>query len=102
MISLMSGNSRVLLTIDERGNWAQLYYPFPGLHQHLVRARLGIFDEDAKSFAWVGLGAEPRTEAGYLGESNVARTRIGAHGLDLVLDDLVHPNLDLVIRRIRI
>jgi alpha,alpha-trehalase len=100
MISLLSGNSRILLTVDERGGWAQLYFPYPGLHQQLQQTRVGLFDEATKDFSWVDQEGDPPVEAGYLEESNVARTRLQRLGLDVVLDDMVHPNLDLIVRRI--
>lgn len=100
MISLMSGNSRILLTVDERGTWAQLYYPHPGLDQHLLRARVGLYDEDSTEFAWLDEGGEAPIEMAYLEGSNAGRTTLRRLSLDICLDDMVHPNLDLVIRRI--
>lgn len=100
MISLTSGNSRILLTVDERGSWAQLYYPRPGLHQQLQQARVGLYDVTARTFSWVDQGGEPPLEMGYLEDSGVARTRLQRLGIGITLDDMVHPNLDLVIRRI--
>lgn len=100
MISLMSGNSRILLTVDERGSWAQLFFPYPGLQQQLQQTRVGLFDVADKSFVWVDQGGEAPLESGYIGESNAARTKLHRNGLDVTLDDMVHPNLDLVVRRI--
>jgi len=100
MISALSGNSRILLTIDERGSWAQLYYPYPGLHQQLRESRLGLFDEASKEFTWVDHGGHAPLEVTYLEGSNAVRTRLQRLNLDLTIDDMVHPNLDLVIRRV--
>lgn len=102
MISLLSGNSRILLTVDERGSWAQLYYPHPGLHQHLLRARLGLFDASSKEFAWLDQTLGGPTAMVHLADSNVGRTQLQCLGVEIELDDMVHPNLDVVIRRIRI
>lgn len=102
MISLLSGNSRLLLTVDESGNWAHLYYPYPGLHQHLLSSRLGFFDETSKQFQWVGQDGQSHTRSGYLGGSNVGRTNLHLLDLEVTLDDMVHPNLDVIIRRITI
>ncbi|MEA3190359.1 MAG: hypothetical protein QOD77_941 [Thermoplasmata archaeon] len=102
MISLTSGNSRILLTVDERGSWAQLYYPRPGLHQQLQQARVGLFDADTDSFSWVDQGGEAPLEMGYLEESGATRTRLQRLGVHITLDDMVHPNLDLIIRRITV
>lgn len=102
MIALLSGNSRILLTVDERGSWVELYYPHPGLHQHLQESRLGLFDEETKALTWVDQEGEPPVEMSYLERSNAARTRVRRLALDLTIDDMVHPNLDLVIRRVTV
>ncbi|MEA3204133.1 MAG: hypothetical protein QOI63_1813, partial [Thermoplasmata archaeon] len=100
MISLLSGNQRLLLTIDERGSWAQLYFPHPGMHQQLQQARVGLFDEATQEFTWVDQEGEMPEEMRHLEASNACRTRLRRMGLEVTLDDVVHPNLDLVIRRI--
>ncbi len=100
MISLLSGNQRVLLTIDERGSWTQLYFPHPGMHQQLQQSRVGLYDEDTKAFTWVDQEGDMPVEMRYLEDSNASRTRLRRMGLDITFDDVVHPNLDLVIRRI--
>lgn len=102
MISLLSGNQRVLLTVDERGAWAQLYFPRPGMHQQLQQARVGLFDEATKAFTWVDQEGEMPEAMQYLESSNACRTRLSRMGLEVTLDDVVHPNMDLVIRRIAI
>ena len=102
MIALMSGNSRILLTIDERGGWSELYFPYPGLHQQLQHTRVGLYDVAAKEFEWVDQGGEPPVEMGPIEASNGARTRVRRMGLDVTMDDVVHPNVDLIIRRITV
>lgn len=100
MISMLSGNGRALLTLDERGAWEQLFYPYPGLHQQLEHARLGMYDHGSEAFTWVDQEGDAPVEMGYIGASNVCRTRLERLGLAVTLDDLVHPHLDMVIRRI--
>src|SRR5439155_8268836 len=58
MITLLTGNSKILLTIDEKGQWSNLYYPYAGQYQHLRSVKLGIFDEDEETFAWLGDDAD--------------------------------------------
>ncbi len=100
MITLLSGNSRILLNIDDHGRWSQLYHPHPGMFQHLHDARLGIFDEAGEKFQWLGEeGAEP-VRQGYLEDSNAARSVYETLDLEVDVDDVVHPNMDLVIRRV--
>jgi GH15 family glucan-1,4-alpha-glucosidase len=102
MISLMSGNPRILLTIDERGGWSELYFPYPGLHQQLQHTRVGLFDVEAAAFEWIDQGGEPPVEQTPIESSNAARTRLKRLGVEVVLDDIVHPNVDLIIRRITV
>lgn len=100
MIALLAGNQRVLLTIDERGSWTQLYFPHPGMHQQLQQARVGLFDEESQAFTWVDQEGDLPFEMHHLEDSNACRTRLRRMGLEVTLDDVVHPDLDLVIRRI--
>ncbi len=100
MISLLAGNSRILLTVDEHGGWTDLFYPYPGLHQQLRHARLGIYDEGAKAMSWVDQDGDPPTHVGYIEGSNATRVVLERLGLNVTLDDMVHPDLDIVIRRI--
>jgi hypothetical protein len=30
VITMLTGNSRVLLTVNQNGEWNELFYPFPG------------------------------------------------------------------------
>ncbi len=100
MIHALSGNGRALLTVDGRGGWKQLFYPYPGLHQQLEHARLGLFDEETETFSWVDQEGDPPVEQGHAPDSNVARTVLERQGLTLEINDMVHPDLDMVIRRI--
>ncbi|HLE95841.1 MAG TPA: hypothetical protein VI997_00590, partial [Candidatus Thermoplasmatota archaeon] len=104
MITLLAGNSRVLLTVDEHGDWSNLYYPFAGQYQHLREVRLGVFDVDAGEFTWLGKGRAAddvgRVRQGYLHDSNCMRTVHTRPGLEVTVDDVVHSNHDLIIRRL--
>ncbi len=102
MISMLSGNGRALLTIDERGGWEQLFYPHPGLHQQLQHARLGLYDEDQDRFTWVDQEGPPPVEMTHLERTNICRSRLERMGLTLTVDNMVHPHLDMVIRRIQV
>lgn len=101
MISLLAGNSRILLTINENGGWEQLYYPYPGLHQQVRRVRLGLRDEADGRLMWLDDdGNEPNQE--YLQDTNVCRCTYERAGLQVTVDDAVHPDRDLIIRRIAV
>lgn len=101
MITLLTGNSRVLLAVDEVGNWTYLYYPYPGQFQHLRQSSLGLFDQDAGTFTWVGHHGW-RTHQRHAESCNVGLTEHEGWGVRLALEDMVHPDLDVVIRRMRI
>ncbi|HVL49452.1 MAG TPA: glycoside hydrolase family 15 protein [Candidatus Thermoplasmatota archaeon] len=101
MITLLTGNSRVLLAVDEAGNWSQLYYPYAGQYQHVRETKLGLYDADNEEFAWLGSpGNGWRVEQEPVAHSNGAVTRHLGDGLTVEVTDMVHSNHDLIIRRI--
>ena len=102
MITFLTGNSRILLTIDEKGHWSNLYYPYAGQYQHLRQTRLGVYDETEETFAWVGDDAAWRVEQDYHRGANAARTIYNGPHVDVEVIDTVHSNHDLVIRRITV
>lgn len=102
MITLLTGNSRILLTIDEKGNWSNLYYPFAGQYQHLRSVKLGLFDETEDGFSWLGDDPAWTPEQDYYKGSNATRTIYVGPMLDVEVIDTVHSNHDLVIRRITV
>lgn len=102
MITLLTGNGRILLTIDEKGNWSNLYYPYAGEYQHLRTVRLGLFDEATEEFAWMGEDPAWRVEQGYYQGSNAGHTMYTGPFADVEVVDVVHSNHDLVIRRITV
>ncbi|HUR69684.1 MAG TPA: glycoside hydrolase family 15 protein [Candidatus Thermoplasmatota archaeon] len=102
MITFLTGNSRVLLTIDEKGHWSNLYYPFAGQYQHLRAVKLGVFDVAEDTFAWLGEDASYAIEQDYYQGSNAARTFYNGPLLDVEVVDTVHSNHDLVIRRVSV
>ncbi|MCI4345271.1 MAG: hypothetical protein L3K07_00730, partial [Thermoplasmata archaeon] len=57
MITQLTGNGRVLLTLNEYGEWSELFYPYPGQFQHLREFRLGIYDVAKSRFVWLGEGS---------------------------------------------
>ncbi|MEE9236479.1 MAG: glycoside hydrolase family 15 protein [Thermoplasmata archaeon] len=97
MISLLMGNSRVLLAVDENGDWLYIYYPYAGQFQHLLDSRRVIYDVDDGSLFWLGReGWE--VDQGYEDETNVGWSRARGHGLEVRTHDMVHPDRDLVLR----
>jgi glucoamylase len=102
MIVHLAGNGRVLLTINEDGEWNDLFYPYPGQFQHLREMRLGLFDEERRQFAWLtGAGGWLAPTAVTVGEDGAQRTWSG-DGVVLTVRDRVHPNHDLVVRTVEI
>lgn len=105
MITQLAGNGRVLLTLNDDGEWSGLFYPYPGQFQHLRDARLGIYDVNARRFSWLRRDS-PGFTPKMAGPREAARTPItewtGGDGLSIRLQDFVHPNHDLVIREIRV
>ncbi len=103
MITQLVGNGRVLLCVNEDGEWGSLFYPYPGQFQHLREARIGIYDVGARRFQWLRRDAGMSLTLG--GPKDAARTPISqwtSPDLSIRIQDAVHPNHDLVTREIRI
>jgi oligosaccharide amylase len=102
MITQLAGNGRILLTVNGDGEWNQLFYPYPGQFQHLREMRLGVYDVPGRRFDWLrtGNGFSVRQEPS--GPANFPESRWKGHGLSIRVEDLVHPNHDLVMRIIRL
>jgi len=102
MITEVTGNGRVLLTVNENGDWNELFYPFPGQFQQLREARVGLFDVSSSKFAWLrrGNGYELRQEP--FGPGHLPESVWSGHGIRMSVRDHVHPNHDLLARVFRI
>ncbi len=102
MITELSGNGRLLLTVNENGDWNELFYPYPGQFQQLREARLGLFDVRAGTFTWLRRGnGFGLTQAPY-GPGHLPESVWTGHGITLTVRDQVHPNHDLVARTFHI
>jgi alpha,alpha-trehalase len=101
MITQLAGNGRVLLTVNDSGEWNDLFFPYPGQFQHLREMRLGLYDVDQRSFRWL------RPRNGF--QLEVPPSVVGSfptsvwtgHGITLSVEEIVHPNHDLVLRILR-
>ena len=102
MITELSGNGRLLLTVNENGDWNELFYPFPGQFRQLREARLGLFDVDSARFAWLRQGNGFEIRQAPFGPGHLPESVWSGHGVTISVRDLVHPNHDLVARRFRI
>ncbi len=102
MITQLTGNGRLLLTVNENGDWNELFYPYPGQFQQLREARLGVYDIPAQRFAWLrrGNGYEIHQEPS--GPGHLPESTWTGHGLRIGVRDHVHPNHDLVARVLRV
>jgi oligosaccharide amylase len=102
MITEVTGNGRVLLTVNENGDWNELFYPFPGQFQQLREARVGLFDVSSSKFAWLrrGNGYDVRQEP--FGPGHLPESVWSGHGIRLSIRDHVHPNHDLLARVYRV
>lgn len=98
VISLLVGNSRVLLAVDERGDWRYLYHPYAGQYQHLLESRRMVFDVDQGRLTRVGDDAW-EVRQGYEEGTDVAWSQATEEGLEVGTRDMVHPNRDLVLRQ---
>ncbi|EQD53027.1 glycoside hydrolase 15-like protein, partial [mine drainage metagenome] len=102
MITGLTGNGRLLLTVNEDGNWNELFYPYPGQFQHLREQRLGIFDVPAARFDWLRRGNGYQVEQVAHGAGHLPESHWSGHGISIVVRDHIHPNHDLVSRVYRL
>ena len=102
MITELSGNGRLLLTVNENGDWNELFYPFPGQFQQLREARLGLFDVRAARFAWLRRGNGYAIHQEPYGPGHLPESLWSGHGVRISVRDHVHPNHDLAARVFRI
>ncbi len=102
MITQVAGNGRLLLTVNENGDWNELFYPYPGQFQQLREARLGLFDVRAGKFAWLRRGNGYAIEQRPFGAGHLPESRWTGEGLQLSVRDHVHPNHDLLVRVVRL
>ncbi|MCA1813809.1 MAG: glycoside hydrolase family 15 protein [Halobacteriales archaeon] len=100
MITLLTGNGRLLLTLNGDGEWSQLFFPHPGHFQHLREARLGLWDVQAQEFSWLRREAGWKMSQGYPAAGGACLTRADKDGVDVEIADHTHPNHDMVIRRV--
>ncbi len=98
MITLLTGNSRVLLAVNEKGDWVYLYYPYAGQFQHLLECRRGIFEADEGELSWIG-GEGWEIEQGYEERTNVGWSLARGHDLEIRTRDMVHPDRNLLLRQ---
>jgi oligosaccharide amylase len=102
VITQVTGNTRVLLTVNQNGEWNELFYPFPGQFQHLREMRLGVFDVRGGRFAWLRRGNGYEIHQAPYGSGQLPDSVWTGHGLTLSVRDHVHPNHDLVVRVLRL
>jgi oligosaccharide amylase len=102
VITELSGNGRLLLTVNENGDWNELFYPYPGQFQQLREARLGLYDVGSSRFAWLRRGNGFDIRQNPYGPGHLPESVWTGHGISIAVRDHVHPNHDLVARRFRV
>jgi oligosaccharide amylase len=100
LITQLAGNGRVLLTLNESGEWNDLFFPHPGQFQHLRGMRTGLFDVDRRTFFWLRPGNGFLHAEQAADPENFPSTTWKDHGLTVRVEDIVHPNHDLIIRSV--
>jgi oligosaccharide amylase len=101
MITQLTGNGRVLVTIDETGEWAGLFYPYPGQFQHLRETRLGLFEVGERKFHWLRDQGAFHLSSEFPPPGHAPRSIWSHDGLSISVEDFIHPNHDLIIRVVK-
>ena len=99
---LVVGNGTILVNIDRNLNVRDLYYPHVGLHNHVngYPNRIGVWVDG--QFSWLGntwatsLGYRPGSMTTDCHASN------GRLGIGLRFNDIVHPEMNLFLRRVTV
>ncbi len=102
MITQLAGNGRILLTLNDTGEWEDLFYPFPGQFQHLREHRLGLWDEGSSRFHWLKPGNGLAYQGPLPGVESYPTTVWTGDGLTLATEEIVHPNHDVILRVVRV
>ncbi len=102
MITQLTGNGRILLTLNAGGEWNDLFYPYPGQFQHLREARLGLYDVTDHRFGWLRPGGPFEIAQVPDSSASVPETRFRGMGVEVKVAEHVHPNHDLIVRLVRL
>ena len=100
----ISGNSSMLACFSERAELLRLFWPDIDYVQHLDKMFLGLFDKNKTgSTVWLNdIRCDNHQE--YLTDSNIIKNTITNFfdGYKVVLYDFVHPEMDVLVRRLEI
>ncbi|MDI6829276.1 MAG: glycoside hydrolase family 15 protein, partial [Armatimonadota bacterium] len=99
---LVLGNGTLLVNLDRNLNIRDLYYPHVGLYNHVggYKNRIGVWVDG--QFSWledtwlIRIGYKPRALITDVHASN------GRLGIGLRFNDTVHPELNLLLRRVSV
>lgn len=95
------GNGRLLVVEDEYGNLLHMYYPHVGMWQNLEQFRVGV--HTSSWFRWLPpYSSETPHRQVYVDDSGIVKTWVDLGGVGLEFYDIVHPALDVFIRRFRV
>ncbi len=101
--SLVLGNGRMLVNLDQNALMRELYFPQVGLEDHMTGhvQRIGIFENG--NFTWLG-DDHWDSKVSYLAETMMGDSEMVSKkwGLRLKFHDFVTPDLDLFCRKIEI
>jgi oligosaccharide amylase len=95
------GNGKLLIIMDEYGNLLHLYYPHVGMWQHLEQFRIGV--HCGSWFKWTPpYSTDTPHKQHYVDDAGEVATKVDLDDVTLEFHDIVHPSLDVFIRRIAI
>jgi len=98
--SAIVGNSRVLVTLGDRGELMSFFYPHIDFCQNLHEGMPAVFFPDQGGLAWTFQPAW-ETSQRYLGRTNIVETHLRHQptGLVVKITDFVHPSEPALFRR---
>ncbi len=101
----MLSNGSLLITLDNRGEVRDVYFPYVGLENHAggaLRHRIGVFVDG--SFSWLSEDARWQIRVGSSSDSLESRieARNDALGLSLTFTDAVYNERDIFVRAVQV
>jgi glucoamylase len=102
LIGAITGNSRLLAGLSEKGQLERLFWPRIDTPQNIGHNWLGLVIDDEKT-CWMSY-KEWKSKQFYDGDTNILKTVLyhQKHQLEVVITDFAAPNKDLLVRQVRV
>lgn len=102
MKTLVLGNSKLTVTLNEHGDISEMYFPYVGLYQLVDKMYVGIW-ENSYGINWLKDPHNWTVSQAYAEDSQVGVTQaVNKRNISLTIRDFVYPYLPIFVRDILI